>query len=74
MLEGDCNAPGTLIGAMLDIFKGVVYQWLVIYVNDNGMYARTPEEDTKHLKKVLQQLEEQKFFLQENNCQLINRK
>ena len=60
--------------AMLDIFKDVVYQCLVIYINNIVIYFRTYEEHVKELKKVLQWLEEQKFYLKESKCQFFTRK
>ena len=41
MSQGDCNAPGTMMEAMLDIFKDMVYQCLVIYIDDIIIYSRT---------------------------------
>ena len=68
MSQGDSNAPGTMMEAMLDIFKDVVYQCLVIYIDNIIIYSRTYEEHVKDLKKVLQPLEEQKFYLKESKC------
>ena len=63
MSQGDCNAPGTKMEAMLDIFKEVVYQCLVIYINNIIIYSRPYEEYVRDLKKVSQELAEQKFYL-----------
>ena len=59
---------------MLDIFKHVGYQCLVIYIINIIIYSRTYEEHVRYLKKVLQQLEEQKFCLKESKCQFFTRK
>ena len=74
MSQGDCNAPSTMMEAMLDIFKNMVYQYLVIYINNIIIYSRTYEEHERDLKKVLQQLEEQKFYLKECKYQFCTRK
>ena len=63
-----------MMEAMLDIFKDVVYQWLVIYIDNIIIYFRTYEEHVRDLEKVLQQLEEQKFYLKEYKCQFFIRK
>ena len=51
--EGDYNAPGTMMEAMRNIFKEVVYQCLVICIDDFIIYSRTYEEHVRDLKKVL---------------------
>ena len=74
MSQGACNAPGTMIEAMHDILKDMVYQCLVIYLDDIIIYSKTYEEHVRDLKKVLQELEEQKFYLKERKCQFCTRK
>jgi hypothetical protein len=74
MLQGDCNAPGTMMEAMLAMFKDMVYQCLVIYIDDIIIYSRTYEEHVRDVKKVLQRLQEQKFYLKESKCQFFTRK
>ena len=41
MSQGDCNAPGHMMEAMLDIFKDMAYQCLVIWIDDIIIYSRT---------------------------------
>ena len=74
MSQGDCNATGTTMEAMLDIFKDLAYQCLINYINNIIIYSRTYEEHVRHLKKVLQGLEQQKFYLKENKCQFFTKK
>ena len=59
---------------MLDIFKHVGYQCLVIYIINIIIYSRTYEEHARDLKKVLHRLEEQKFYLKESKHQFFSRK
>ena len=63
-----------MMEAMLDILKDVVYQYLVIYIDNIITYSRMYEEHVRDLKKVLQGLEEQKFYLKERKCQFFTRK
>ena len=44
MSQGDCNAFCTIMQAILDIFKDVVDQCLVIYIDNIIIYSRTYEE------------------------------
>ena len=74
MSKGDCNAPGAMMEVLLDILKHVVYQQFVIYIDNIIIYFRTYEEHVRDLKKVLQQLEEQKFYLKASKCQFFYRK
>ena len=74
MSHGDCNTAGTIMEAILDIFKYIVYKCLVININNIIIHSRTYEEHVRNLKKVLQGLEEQKFYLNENKCQFFTRK
>ena len=74
ILQGDCNTPGTMMEAMLDIFKDMAYQCLVIYIDNIIIYSKTYEEHVRDLKKVLQRVEEQKFYLKESKCQFFTRK
>ena len=66
--QRDCNAPCTMMGTMLDILKDVVYQCLVIYIDNILIYSRIYAEHVRNLKKALQGNEEQKFYLKESKC------
>ena len=63
-----------MIEAMLDIFADVVYQYLINYIDNIIINSTTYEEHVRDLKKVLRQLEVQKFYLRESKCQFFNRK
>ena len=72
--QADCNAPSTMMEAMLDIVEDVLYQWLVIYIDDIIIYSGRYEEHVRDLKKVLQGLEEQRFYLKDSKCQFFTGK
>ena len=55
-----------MMKAIVDIFKDVVYQCLMIYINDIIIYVKIYEEHVIDLKQGLQQLEEQKLCLKES--------
>ena len=74
MLQGDCNTPSTIIKAMLDIFQDIVHQCLIIYIDDIIIYSRMYKEHVWDWKKVLQRLEEQKYYLKKCKCQFFTRK
>ena len=47
MSQGDYNAPGTMMEAMLDSFKDMVYQYLIIYIDNIIIYSRTEKEHVR---------------------------
>ena len=49
MSQGDYNAAGTMMEVVIDIFKDIVYQCLVIYINDITSYTRSYEEHIRDL-------------------------
>ena len=60
------NAAGLIMDAILDIFKVVVTQCLVIYINAIIINFRTYEERVTDIQEALQQVEEQKYYLKES--------
>ena len=60
--------------AMLDIFRYMVYQYLMIYIDDILIYIRMHEEHVREWRKILQLLEEQKFHLRASKCQFFGGK
>ena len=69
MSQEDCNATGTTMEAILEIFKNMVHQCLVIYIDDIIIYSGTHEEHVRDWRKVLQGLRELKLYLKESKCQ-----
>ena len=62
MLQGDCNAHGTMMEVILEIFKNVVYQYIVIYSNDIIIYGRTYEKHIKTWRKYYNDWENKSFI------------
>ena len=63
-----------MIEAILDIFKGIVWQCLVIYMYNMIIYSRTNEPDVQYMKKVLYGPEIQMFYLKETKFHFCTRK
>ena len=51
-----CNTPATFQTLMNEIFKDVLDQFLVVYLDDILVYSQTPEEHAEHLHVVLERL------------------
>jgi len=53
MQQVDRNAPATMVRAMYEIFKGMVFKDLVIYIDDIILFSDTYNEHVATLRKVL---------------------
>jgi len=74
MQQGDCNAPATMVQAMYEIFKGMVFKDLVIYINDIIIFSDTYDEYVATLRKFLQRLLDEKFWLKASKCQFFTKR
>jgi len=54
MQQGDHNAPATMVRAMYEIIKDMVFKDLVIYIDDIIIFSDTYDEHVATLRKVLQ--------------------
>jgi len=63
MQLGDRNAPTTMVWAMYEIFKDMVCKDLVIYIDNIIIFSDTCNEHVATLRKVLQRLLNEKFWL-----------
>ncbi|OQV15997.1 Retrovirus-related Pol polyprotein [Hypsibius exemplaris] len=57
MIFGLTSAPATFCRLMHDLFKDVLLDFLLIYIDDLNVHSRTWEEHLKHLEIVLARLE-----------------
>jgi len=73
MQQGDRNAPATMIRAMYEIFKYMVFKDLVIYIDDSIIFSDAYYEHVATLRKVLQRLLDEKFWLKASKCQFFTK-
>jgi len=52
MQQGDFNAPATMVRALYEIFKDMVFKDLVIYIDDIIIFSDTYDEHVATLRKV----------------------
>ena len=71
MQQGDRNAPATMVRAMNDIFKDMLYNGLAIYINYLIIYTKTCEEHVALRRKVQQCLVNNKVWLMESKYQFF---
>ena len=60
--------------SMVDIFEHIVFQCLVINIDDIIICYRTCEEYVRDLNKVLQTLEEQNLYWKKSKCKFFSGK
>jgi len=57
-----------------EILKDMVFKDLIIYINDIIILSHTYDEHVATLRKVLQQLLDEKFWLKASKCQFFNKR
>jgi len=73
MQQGDHNAPATMLRAIYEIFKDMVFKDLVIYIDNIIIFSDSYDEHVATLCKVLQQLLDEKFWLKASKCQFFTK-
>ncbi|GBG90473.1 hypothetical protein CBR_g50819 [Chara braunii] len=68
------NAPATFQTAMNDIFKDILEEYVLVYLDDILVYSRTLEDHLKHLREVLQRLRKHGLYAKLSKCRFAQRK
>jgi len=63
-----------MLRAMYEIFKNMVFKDLVIYIDDIIIFSHTYDEHIATLRKVLQWLLDEKFWLKASKCQFFTKR
>src|ERR1700759_2310956 len=75
MFFGLCNSPATFQRMMNEHFRDLVDEkWIVIYMDDILICAKTKEELEKRTKQVLRRLKEKDLFLKLEKCRFAKTK
>jgi hypothetical protein len=69
--QGDCNAPATYQSLMNFLFSEYLGVFVDVYLNDIVIYSNTLKEHIEHVKKIIDVLREQKFYLNAKKLQLL---
>uniref|UniRef100_A0A388KQL4 Reverse transcriptase n=1 Tax=Chara braunii TaxID=69332 RepID=A0A388KQL4_CHABU len=71
---GLTNAPATFQRAMNDIFRDILQQYVLVYLDDILVYSRTLEEHLRHLRDVLDRLRRHGFYAKLSKCRFAQHK
>ncbi|GBG89864.1 hypothetical protein CBR_g49712 [Chara braunii] len=71
---GLTNAPATFQTAMNDIFRDILEEYVLVYLDDILVYSRTLEDHIRHLRDVLQRLHTRGFYAKLSKCRFAQRK
>ncbi|GBG69036.1 hypothetical protein CBR_g3734 [Chara braunii] len=71
---GLTNAPATFQTVMNDIFRDILEEYVLVYLNDILVYSRTLEDHLRHLRDVLQRLHKHGFYAKLSKCRFAHRK
>jgi hypothetical protein len=70
MMFGLTNSPATFQTMMNDIFQDLISEGVVcVYLDDILIFTKDLDEHRKVVRKVLDQLQEHKLFLQPEKCE-----
>ena len=70
---GLTNAPATFQAVMNDMFRGHLYKFVLVYLDDILIFSRNFEDHCKHLRLVLQKLMENQFYCKLEKCSFARR-
>jgi len=73
MSFGLSNAPATFQRCMNQIFRSVLYKFVLIYMDDLILFSRSAEDHARHLEEVFKILEKAGFKLNINKCYIARK-
>jgi hypothetical protein len=65
---GLTNAPATFQSLMNDIFRDMLDECVIVYMDDILVYSKNPDEHELHLRKVLQRLKDNQLYAKPSKC------
>ncbi|GBG76066.1 hypothetical protein CBR_g21306 [Chara braunii] len=68
------NVPATFQRAMNDIFRDILEQYVLVYLDDILVYSRTLEEHLRRLHDVLDRLRRHGFYAKLSKCRFAQHK
>ena len=70
---GLTNAPATFQAVMNDMFRPYLNVFVLVYLDDILIYSKSEAEHVGHVRKVLEVLRENQFFVKKKKCTFMTR-
>jgi hypothetical protein len=71
---GLCNAPSTFQREMNTLFKDVLYEFVLVYLDDIIVFSKTRDEHIRHLRIVFDLLTKENLKLKLSKCDFFKTK
>eukprot|EP00798_Chlamydomonas_sp_ICE-L_P018032 gene18032-biopygen26983 len=68
---GLANSPSAFTEVMNTVFRNFIGKFVVIYLDDVIIFSKDDEEHEKHIRMVLQRLEDNHLFLSREKCRFF---
>ena len=71
MLQGDCNAPATIMRVMNTILSPYLGKFIWVYQDDILIFSNTYNDHLSNLRQIFKKLQENNFYLRIDKCNLL---
>jgi len=71
MLQGDMNAPGTLMRIMADLFTDYLGEFMRVSIDDIPIYSNTERDHKKHSASLCDKLKQVQFYTSRNKLEFF---
>jgi len=74
MLQGDMNAPGTVMRIMSHLMRDYLGEFVWVYIDDILIFSNKEDEHMEHIKKVCRKLKEAHLFASRKKSEFFSSK
>jgi len=65
------NAPSTVMRLMNEVLKEFIGKFVIVYMDDILVYSQKREEHLRHLRYVLEKLQQEKLLVNMKKCSFM---
>ncbi len=66
---GLSNSPSVFQAFINDVFRDMLNQWVIVYIDDILIYSETYEEHVRHVRTVLKRLMQHQLYAKAEKCE-----